>query len=144
MKNRELASKALYLLSKNETLTSVTDMLDKIDLQSETPNADLIKNAKNTISRNINLDEQWENFKVHFEEVHTGFFSRILQDYPSLSQTDLRLSAYLLINLNNKEIAQISNISPDSVRKRKQRLKEKLNLTKEQDIRTLLNRYGLV
>ncbi len=144
MKNRELASKAMHLLNKNEILTSITSLLDKMKFQNATQNADLVKNAKNTISRNINLDEQWENFKIHFEEVHTGFFSRLLQEHSSLSPTDLRLSAYLLINLNNKEIAQISNISPDSVRKRKQRLREKLNLTKEQDIRTFLSEYELV
>ena len=56
------------------------------------------------------------------------FFKSLTKDYPELSPTDLRLCAYFLINLNAKEIAQISNISPDSVRKRKQRLRQKLNL----------------
>ena len=143
IKNRELASKAMHLLNKNEILSSITNLLNKLNVRNEPQNADLVKNAKNTISRNINLDEQWEDFKIHFEEVHIGFFKRMLQEYPSLSQTDLRLSAYLLINLNNKEIAQISSISPDSVRKRKQRLREKLNISKDQDIRTLLNQYDL-
>jgi len=87
------------------------------------------------------LDEQWEDFKIHFEEVHSDFFNRLIKDFPELSQTDLRLSAYFLINLNAKEIAQISNISPDSVRKRKQRLREKLNLNANQDIREILTLY---
>lgn len=143
MKNRELASKAIHLLNKNEILTNVTSLLNKLNVQNETQNAALVKNAKNTISLNINLDQQWEDFKVHFEEVHTGFFSRMLLAYPSLSPTDLRLSAYLLINLSNKEIAQISNISADAVRKRKQRLREKLNLSKDQDIRIVLNQYDV-
>ncbi len=141
MKNRELAAKALHLVNKNEMLNSMTSMLDKIDTQGEAKNADLVRNVKRTITQNINLDEQWEDFKVHFEEVHSNFFKKLITDYPVLSKTDLRLCAYLLINLDAKEIAQISNISPDSVRKRKQRLREKLNLSKDQDIRILLHQY---
>jgi tetratricopeptide (TPR) repeat protein len=140
-KNRELASKALHLVNKNEMLNSITGILDQMNVTQETQNADLVRNAKRTIIRNINLDEQWEDFKIHFEEVHANFFRQLVEDYPSLSQTDLRLCAYLLINLDNKEIAQISNISPDSVRKRKQRLREKLNITKNQDIQIFLNQY---
>lgn len=141
IKNRELASKALHLVNKNEMLNSITDILDKVNLEQETQNANLVRNAKRTIIRNINLDEQWEDFKIHFEEVHANFFRQLLEDYPTLSQTDLRFCAYLLINLDSKEIAQVSNISPDSVRKRKQRLKEKLNISKEQDLRTILVQY---
>ncbi len=140
-KNRELASKALHLVNKNEMLNSITGILDQMNVTHETQNADLVRNAKRTIIRNINLDEQWEDFKMHFEEVHANFFRQLVEDYPSLSQTDLRLCAYLLINLDNKEIAQISNISPDSVRKRKQRLREKLNITKNLDIQIFLNQY---
>ena len=87
------------------------------------------------------MDEQWEDFKIHFEEVHSYFFKSLTKDFPELSQTDLRLCAYFLINLNAKEIAQISNISPDSVRKRKQRLRQKLNLNADQDIRKILTHY---
>lgn len=136
--NRELASKALHLLNKNEILTTVTSLLDKFDVQHATANAKLIRNAKRTISQNINLDKQWQDFKIHFEEVNTGFFTHLLERFPNLSQIDLRLCAYLLMNLDTKEIAQISNISPDSVRKRKQRLREKLQLSKDQDIKSVL------
>ena len=141
MKNRELAAKALHLVNKNELLNSVTQQLDQINVLDDQKNANLVRSVKNTISQNINLDEQWEDFKIHFEEVHSDFFNRLSGDFPELTSADLRLSAYFLINLNAKEIAQISNISPDSVRKRKQRLREKLKLNADQDIRELLTRY---
>ena len=140
-KNRELATKALHLVNKNEILNSVTNQLDQINVQDDPKNATLVRNAKRAIASNINLDEQWEDFKIHFEEVHSGFFKRLTNDFPDLTQTDLRLSAYFLINLNAKEIAQISNISPESVRKRKQRLREKLNLSADQEIREILTQY---
>ena len=140
-KNRELATKALHLVNKNEILNAVNNQLNQINVKDDLKNADLVKRAKRAIASNINLDEQWEDFKMQFEEVHSDFFNRLTKDYPSLSQTDLRLSAYFLINLDTKEIAQISNITPESVRKRKQRLREKLNLTAEQNIREILSKY---
>ena len=140
-KNRELATKALHLVNKNEILNSVTKQLDQINVKDDPKNASLVRHAKKIIASNINLDEQWEDFKTQFEEVHSGFFNRLSQDFPTLSQTDLRLSAYFLINLDTKEIAQISNISPESVRKRKQRLREKLKLNSDQNIREILSQY---
>ena len=74
MKNRELATKALHLVSKNEILNSVSNQLEQIEVQGDQKNVGLIRNAKNIIAHNINSDEQWEDFKIHFEEVHSDFF----------------------------------------------------------------------
>ncbi len=84
-----------------------------------------MEKVRKIIRGNENTDQDWEGFKLHFEEVHPQFFSRLQEAYPALSANDLRLCAYLLIDLNSKEIAQIYNISPESIRKKKQRLREK-------------------
>ena len=65
---------------------------------------------------------------MHFELVHTGFFERLVTNYPKLSNNDLRMCAYLRMNLNNKDISQILHISPDSFDKNRQRLRKKLEL----------------
>ena len=93
------------------------------------------------IDSNLKLDSDWETFKLHFDNVHSNFFNAIKSDFPDLTQSDLRLCAYLLINLDSKEIAQILNISPDSIRKRKQRLREKLNAEKDIELMEIINKY---
>jgi DNA-binding CsgD family transcriptional regulator len=140
-KDRELAAKALHLVNKNETFASIHKMLDGLDLKDHPHERSQIEKVKKIIRGNENTDQEWETFKLHFEEVHPRFFSRLQEVYPSLSANDLRLSAYLLIDLNSKEIAHIFNISPESVRKKKQRLRQKLNLEKEEDIKILLSRF---
>ena len=77
---------------------------------------------------NTNQDNIWSDFKIHFEEVHQDFFNKLKDKHPNLSENDTRLCAYLKIGMQNQEIANIAFISPESVRKRKQRLREKLNL----------------
>jgi tetratricopeptide (TPR) repeat protein len=140
-KDRELATKALHLVNKNETFASIHKVLAAIDLKDAPGAKTQLDKAKKIIRGNDNSDQEWEAFKLHFQEVHPQFFHQLQQAYPDLSANDLRLSAYLLIDLNSKEIAQIFNISPESVRKKKQRLREKLNLEKEEDIKILLSRY---
>jgi len=140
-KDRELAAKAMHLVNKNEVFTSIHNVLGTIELKDNPTAKAQIEKAKKIIRGNDNMDEDWNTFKLHFEEVHPGFFTQVLEAYPALSPSDLRLSAYLLIDLNSKEIANIFNITPESVRKKKQRLREKLNLEKDEDIRILLNRF---
>lgn len=140
-KDRELATKALHLVNKNETFASINKLLTTIELHENMPGKGQIEKVKKIIRENGSIDREWEAFKLHFEEVHPLFFSRLKETYPSLQANDLRLSAYLLIDLNAKEIAHIFNISPESVRKKKQRLREKLNLKADEDIKTLLSRF---
>ena len=140
-KDRELAAKAMHLVNKNDVFTSIHNVLGTIELKDNPAAKAQIEKAKKIIRGNDNMDEDWNTFKLHFEEVHPGFFTQVLEAYPALSPSDLRLSAYLLIDLASKEIANIFNISPESVRKKKQRLREKLNLDKDEDIRIVLNRF---
>lgn len=140
-RDRELATKALHLVNKNETFASIHKLLSTIDFRENQHGKTQVEKVRKMVRGNEVLDQEWEAFKLHFEEVHPGFFSQLQLDYPTLSANDLRLSAYILIDLNAKEIAHIFNISPESVRKRKQRLRQKLNLEQEEDIKGLLNRF---
>ncbi|MBI9068976.1 MAG: tetratricopeptide repeat protein [Salinivirgaceae bacterium] len=140
-KNRELASNALHVVNKNTILTDIQILVQNIECKDEKITESKIRNISKLIDSNINLDSDWDTFKLHFEEVHGDFFNKLHSDFQSLSQGDLRLCAYLLINLNPKEIAQILNISPDSIRKRKQRLREKLSIEKETDLMDFLYSY---
>ncbi len=143
-KDRELATKTLHLVNKNEIFDSIYKVLNTIDPADGQNIKSPLDKAKKIIRGNNNIDQVWMDFKRHFEEVHPRFFSQLQEAYPDLSPNDLRLCAYLLIDLNSKEIAQIYNISPESIRKKKQRLREKLQLEKDEDVKILLKRYKTI
>jgi len=143
-KDRELATKTLHLVNKNEVFASINKLITTIDFKENPTARTPLDKVKKIIRGNDNADQDWEGFKRHFEEVHPQFFSQLQEAYPTLSANDLRLCAYLLIDLNSKEIAQIYNISPESIRKKKQRLREKLNLEKDEDVKILLKRYKAI
>jgi len=131
-KNKEILTNAMILSNKNELLTNLGQLASKLK-DSNPENKETIKEILSLLKDSVNQESIWDDFKVHFEKVHQNFFTKLKEKHNDLSQNDLRLAAYLKIGLQNKEIANILFISPESVRKRKQRLREKLNLS-SQDI----------
>lgn len=142
-KNRELATSTLLIHRKNEVLTNIQGELNTFQSQVPKKLNKNILSIKKIIKENRNLEEDWKQLKLHFNEVHPGFFDILQQRFTSLSQNDLRLCAYIRINLANKEIARILNVEFRSVQVAKYRLKKKMNLTKEEDLGEFIRQIEL-
>jgi len=80
----------------------------------------------------------WEDFKYHFEKVHQGFFTRLNGKFPKLTVKDQRLCAYLLLGLSTKELAGLTNITPESAEIGRIRLRKKLGLNRTQNLNSFL------
>ncbi len=137
-KNRELVSKALHLVNKNEALSSIQTAIAKLKSGTAPEKEGAIKEIETMLRAEKSAEEEWKSFRLHFEEVHPDFFKSLNEQYPELNHNDQRMCAYFKLGLTAKEIAQILNISPDSIRKRKQRLKEKLNFESSRELLTWL------
>jgi tetratricopeptide (TPR) repeat protein len=127
-KYRELSTSTLLVVNKNGILSKIKEDLEKASGQSVGIINKTIKEIIKEIEGNINADNDWDTFKKHFEGVHAGFFERLIKTFPDITHNDLRLCAYMRINLNTKEIAQMLSISPTSVNQRRYRLRKKINL----------------
>jgi DNA-binding CsgD family transcriptional regulator len=126
---RELASNALYIYQKNEMLTELQKQIERLSADNNQPK-EVIREIKSTIQNNLHLESDWERFKLHFEQVHPTFFSDLSTKCADLTPYEVRLSAYLHLNMSTKEIATLLNINPDSVYKAKTRLNKKLEAAK--------------
>jgi tetratricopeptide (TPR) repeat protein len=136
-KNKELVSYSLKLITKNDLLNDISKLADKYYNDNDL-NRPFYNDLTKIIEDNLNMDKEWNQFKVLFEKVHHGFFNRLKQGYPELTEHELRFCAYIKINLGTKEIARMLNISPDTVRKSKYRLKKKLTLDEDTYIEDFL------
>lgn len=124
-KNRELVSKTLLNAEKKETFEKILEILDNsIDPKS-------ISNVKKIIKNGFSSADDWDELKLHFENVHPLFFEKLLSQGPSLSQLDLKHCAYVKMKISNKEISKILNISHRSVVIAHYRIKKKLGLEEE-------------
>lgn len=84
-----------------------------------------------------------ENFLDIFAEVHPAFAERLKEQAPDLTDTDIRLAKYIVIGLDNKQIASTLAIRPESVKQARWRLRSKLRLPQgaslEEYLKTNLN-----
>lgn len=124
-KNRELAVSTMSLIKKNELLGIIKEDLKKSSDENSGRN---IKSVISTINRNITEDDSWNVFKEAFDNADKDFLKKIKAAHPSLTPSDLKLCAYLRLNLTSKEIAPMLNISIRSVEIKRYRLRKKLNL----------------
>jgi DNA-binding CsgD family transcriptional regulator len=124
---RELASATLYISQKNELLIDLKANLQTLSKKMPEAGQAVIKNIEAVIKNNLYLDDDWERFRIHFEDVHPDFFKNLQTEHPTLTKNEIRLCAYFHLNLSTKEIANLLNIDPASVRKAKMRLNKKMN-----------------
>lgn len=137
--NNELATSTMHLLNKNEFITSIKDSLDHLikktrpeDLKKE------LQQISRQIEQNISADADWEHFQFHFDRVHGDFSNRFKAAFPKLSPQEIKLSAYLRMNLSSKEIAQLLNISVRGVEISRYRLRKKLDLPRHKNLQEFI------
>ena len=126
-KEKELSAFALHLASKNEALKALKAELKEVRL--------VINEGKREIDRigrqieyNLENEGSWEQFRQRFNAVHPTFEKDLTNRYQNLTSNDLRLMSLIKMNLSNKEISNILNLSPDGIKKARYRLRKKLEL----------------
>ncbi|WP_244462153.1 helix-turn-helix and ligand-binding sensor domain-containing protein [Wocania ichthyoenteri] len=128
-KNRELGISTMSLIKKNEFLNSI-----KKELKNVSDNDKNLKSVIRIIDKNLNNTDDWNVFEEAFNNADKDFLKKIKTMHPSLTSNDLRLCAYLRLNLSSKEIAPLLNISPRSVEVKRYRLRKKMDLPHESSL----------
>lgn len=124
-RNRKLSAKALYLSDRNQLIEDILVSLSKkTRLSKDISLANQIK----TLKSQLRIDDEWDDFITHFEELNQGFLTRLKSLHPSLTSNDVRFIAYIYMNLSIKEISSILNITIEACRKRKDRIALKMEL----------------
>ncbi|WP_298532200.1 triple tyrosine motif-containing protein [uncultured Algibacter sp.] len=127
-KNRELGVSTMNLIKKNEFLSLIKGELEKAE------DTNSIKQVLKIIDRNLNNNDDWNLFQEAFNNADKDFLKKIKSVHPILTSNDLRLCAYLRLNLSSKEIAPLLNISPRSVEVKRYRLRKKMGLPHESSL----------
>jgi len=140
--NRELTSSTIHLINKNEVLNTVKlDLEDIVRKQQMNGHHDGLKKIIHTIDQSVSSDNDWKQFELHFNNVHGNFTHRLLEKYPRLTPQEIKLSAYLRLNLNTKEIAHLLNISVRGVEISRYRLRKKLNLDRNENLTDFMLKF---
>lgn len=134
-KNKELANTTLHLIHKNKILNAIKSQLNTLaDSTLSQTKKGQIDGIINKINRELKNEKFQQAFDEYFDDVHQDFITRLKDRHPELTPRELRLCAYLKMNLSTKEIAPLMNISVRGVEIGRYRLRKKLELERDDNL----------
>ena len=140
LRNQELASATLHLMEKGEALATVRKGLLALRGEATRVQQKSIQELIHVIQQDERFDAGWEQFSQQFDRVHVDFQSRLRERFPHLTKNDLRLCAYIRMNLSSKEIAALMFVSVRAVEISRFRLRKRLDLDKGANLQEFIQR----
>ena len=138
-RDKELANQTMDLIRKNKFLVKIKEELEKLkNSSSDSSLKDKITTLITKIDKDIDHKKQWEVFETAFDEVHEDFISRLKSKFPNLTPKELKLCAYLRMNISTKEIAPLMNISVRGVEICRYRVRKKLDIDRDQNLTRMI------
>lgn len=140
--NSLLAASTMNIVVKNEFIETIKEELKEVKRKGKSKDTKIaLERLVKEIDHTLRLQEDWEQFKLHFDQVHGDFLSRLRTEYRDLSPNDEKLCAFLKLNLDTKGIANLMGISVRGIEVARYRLRKKLNLEKGQNLTKFILEY---
>ncbi|MFD2248060.1 two-component regulator propeller domain-containing protein [Pontibacter ruber] len=141
-KTKELSSSALHVMQNMEAVYKVKNQLEEVMEQvSDKETRQQLRKILRSVDEEIKIENNWEQFEAHFNQVHQDFLKRLSNDYPDLTHKDLKMCAYLRLNLSSKEIASLLKLSLRGVETSRYRIRKKMNLDPEVSLTESILKY---
>ena len=140
-KNREIAENALMLIRNNkfniQIIRKLKELHEKLSVKDdETEN--LFEFIINSINEKVKQDS-WQKFELIIKSNNNDFTENLLKKFPNLTNSEIKLSTFIKLGMNTKEIASVLFQSNDSVKVARYRLRKKINLNSEQNLSAYLS-----
>ena len=133
MKRQEVMNVALSMVEQKEYLESLSTIVSQLSKTKDEKERDgliseLSKSLKQRLSYDRDVDSQY--FYAQAESLHEDFNAKLSENFPDLTQQERRLATLLRLGFSSKYIATLMNITPKSVEISRYRLRQKLGLSK--------------
>lgn len=127
-KNKELTTNVMYLMKNTELVKDVIMRLIALRPNMKPDNAKVVKDIITELESSMK-DDSWNEFETHFNNVHIDFYRKLKEYCQELTPTELKMCAFLRLNMSSKEISSISGITVKSVDVMRGRIRKKLNIS---------------
>ena len=133
VKQQEVMNVALSIVEQKEYLQSLNEMVKKLsnardEKEKDRLIAELGSSLRQRLSYDRDVDSQY--FYAQAESLHEDFNAKLTENFPDLTQQERRLATLLRLGFSSKYIATLMNITPKSVEIGRYRLRQKLGLSK--------------
>ena len=134
---KSVTSMTIAVTERERLLSEIRNATDKMHKEGK-----ISAVAKETIEREFKIADmnkaELENLRKAYERVHPDFLKILKEKYPGLTEGDVWLALYISAGLNTKQIAYMMHLQLNSVKKNRQRLRQRMQLAPEESLQDLL------
>lgn len=138
-RNKELTTHVMYQVQNKELVLNIAEKLKNNELLQHPEFKKVVKEILSEIEADGGSDA-WKEFEIRFQRVHTDFYKKLGDRFPDLSANELRLCAFLKLNMSTKDIASVTYQTTNSIDVARHRLRSKLGLSKDENLVSFLSR----
>lgn len=140
-KNKELTTFALHIAQRNELLGQFVNSLLEIEKKAKANTASEVRGLIQQIEQSRQVNQDLEDFHINVENAYKDFFYNLSKQFPNLTENEKRLSAQVRLQLSNKDIAALNNISVKSVEMARYRLRKHFGLDTKDSLTAFLKGF---
>ncbi len=140
--NTLLAASTMNLVVKNEFMETIKEEIrqakatDKVEDKQRA-----LEKIIKEIDTTLKVQEDWKQFEHHFDQIHGDFLKRLTREFTDLTPGEQKLCAFLRLNMDTKEIANLMAISSRGVEVTRYRLRKKFKLDTHQNLSKFILEY---
>jgi DNA-binding CsgD family transcriptional regulator len=138
--NREMTTNVMYINKMNEQVVQIAEKLKSLSIDENSENARVIKSIIKELLQDTQTDTLKE-FEVRFGKIHNEFYRRLTDKFPDLTPNELKLCAFLRLNMSTKEISSLTYQTENSIMVARTRLRQKMGLTRNENLVTFLSQF---
>jgi DNA-binding CsgD family transcriptional regulator len=132
LKNDQLTTITMHLVKNNDFILDIQNKIST-SLNHTDSKKELLKIIK-SIDLELSNSDSWDQFAYHFDQVHGNYLKKLSENNIKLSPREIKLAAFLRMNMSSKEISKMLNITIRGVELARYRLRRKLKLEREQNL----------
>ena len=133
-RNKELSTHVMYLLRKNEFISSIINKLLTVKRSMVGPENDAwIQDILREMQSNVD-NTVWGEFELRFQQVHEDFYDKLREKYPDLTPNEIKICAFLKLNMTTKDISAITFQTVKSIQVARNRLRKKMGINRDENL----------
>ncbi len=132
----EVTAAKLQMEMFTRNIIEKTNLVEKLEQQMKESNASAGQQEIITELSHLTIltEDDWDKFKELFEKIYPMFFQRLKITAPDITVAEQRMAALIRLQLTTRQMASMQGISPDSVHKTRQRLRQRIGVTNETNL----------
>lgn len=127
-RNKQLTSKAMRMTKDREILIEIIKDVQSLYQKTQPDLKSRVKSVISKLNNQIESGSEWDEFELWFQEVHSEFYQKLVEICSDLTPREMKICAFLKLNLNTKEIASLANLTVKTIEVYRSQLRKKLNV----------------